>query len=151
MLSLIAIVGEGAYIGSTGSVPVFADPEERARVEAQAMAATAGGHLIVGRATAELMTVYGRSIDDPIGDRTVTVWTRALDLTVPEFIIRAEETGRPVFVIGGQTTFRLFAPFCETLILMRAQLKPAAGYPLTMPPLLPEWEAATHATPDFRQ
>ena len=137
MISMIAVVGRGGVIGPKNALPNFADATVQAMLAHRAQRATEGGVLVFGSATAQMMVNAGIRLDLMSGSQNHAIWSRSHWVTPQEFLAGQTATGRSVFIVGGRTTFRLFAPFCDNFFIWRAELM--GDDQIVLDPILPNW------------
>lgn len=137
MINLLAVVGRGGVIGPKNSLPVFAQPEVQHMLSVRARQMTEDGVLVYGSNTARMMSDMGVHPDRLAGNNHCAVWSRSHGTSPGEFLSGLEATGRNIFITGGRTTFRIFAPFCENFFVWRAEL--LGDDQNVMDPILPHW------------
>lgn len=139
MISLIAVVGAGGAIGPENALPDFADPAEQLALAHRASKVTEGGVIVIGSNTMKMMAQAGIKIDI-IGRSGFqhAIWTRQHGISPAAFLYNLTSTGKSVFICGGKTTFKVFAPFCENFFIWRADLCSAPDNLLD--PILPNWQ-----------
>lgn len=137
MISMIAVVGRGGVIGPKNALPNFAEPEVQAALAHRAQQITDGCVLVFGSNTAQMMVNVGIRLDLMGGNSYHAIWSRSRGQSPAEFMTSLTETGKNVFITGGRTTFRVFAPFCENFFIWRAEL--VGDDQNVMDPILPNW------------
>ena len=147
MISMIAVVGRGGVIGPRNALPNFADVTVQAMLAHRAKQATEGGILVFGSATAQMMVNVGIRLDLMSGSQYHAIWSRSHGVTPQEFLESQSATGKNVFIVGGRTTFRLFAPFCDNFFIWRAEL--LGDDKNVLDPILPNW-THKHVIPESR-
>ena len=137
MINMIAVVGRGGVIGPKNALPNFADPEVKAVLAHRAQMMTEDSVLVFGSNTAQMMADSGVRLDLTGGSSYHAIWSRSRDLTPAEFLTNLSASGKKIFITGGRTTFRIFAPFCWNFFIWRAEL--LGDDQNVMDPILPNW------------
>lgn len=137
MINMLAVVGRGGVIGPKNSLPVFAEPEVQNMLAVRARQMTDDAVLVYGSNTAQMMVDAGMRLDLMTGRGHHAIWSRSHGTSPGEFLSGLESTGKHVFITGGRTTFRVFAPFCENFFIWRAEL--LGDDQNVMDPILPHW------------
>jgi hypothetical protein len=113
-VSLVALVGADANIGSENDLPVFADISERNRQAQWFDALSVGSIIVMGSNTIRIMERLGfQGVDDK---RKLVPWTRDHGQTPEEFLEALQAERRHVIIAGEATTFRLFSPVLRQLL-----------------------------------
>lgn len=145
MISLIAVVGSRGEIGPGDGLPKFSDPEEQAMLSNRASKVTEGGVIVVGSNTAKMMSSLGIRLDLIGGLHQHAVWSRRHGIPPATFLYNLTATGKSVFICGGKTTFKVFAPFCENFFIWRADL--CSDPDNFLDPILPHWQDRPETRP----
>lgn len=136
---LIAAVGLSGQLSFKGDIPWHQDrafQEHAQRDLAEFARLTAGGVLIIGRATLETMPMTFQP-----KDRKIVKWTRRIGMSPADLIQDAREAhpARDIWICGGQKVYELFIPFVDWHhISVIPYDGPADRW---MPPILPTWTA----------
>lgn len=137
MISMIAVVGSGGVIGPKDALPCFADPNVEVMLAHRAQSMTEDCVLVFGSNTAQMMVDSGVRLDLVSGSSYHAIWSRSHGKTTTEFMSGLTASGKNVFIVGGRTTFRLFAPFCSNFFIWRAEL--LGDDQNVLDPFLPNW------------
>ena len=136
-VSLVALVGADANIGSENDLPVFADISERNRQAQWFDALSVGSIIVMGSNTIRIMERLGfQGVDDK---RKLVPWTRDHGQTPEEFLEALQAEKRHVIIAGGATTFHLFSPFCDNYYLRRVALINPPDFRLD--PIFSSWQS----------
>lgn len=136
-ISLVALVGSDANIGSEDQLPMFADPEERVRQAQWFDALSLGSIIVMGSNTIRIMKRHGfQGVDD---QRILVPWTRRCEQSPEDFLASLQVEGRHIIIAGGATTFQLFAPYCDNYYLRRVTLTNPPDFRLD--PIFPSWHS----------
>lgn len=135
--SLVAFVGADMNIGSVGQMPMFADTYERDRQMEWLARLSLGSIIVMGSTTLKIMKGMGfNSVDT---GRTFIPWTRTFGQTPEAFLAELQSRGDHIIIAGGATTFRIFAPFCDSYYLRRVTLVNPPE--LRLDPIFPAWQS----------
>jgi len=135
-ISLVALVGADANIGSRDDLPVFADNSERDRQAQWFDALSVGSIIVMGSNTIRIMRRMGFQGVDAL--RTLVPWTREHGLSPEDFLEGLQREQQHIIIGGGATTFRLFMPFCDNYYLRRVTLINQPDFRLD--PIFPSWQ-----------
>jgi dihydrofolate reductase len=119
-INLVAAVGRGGAIGPKDGLPRFKSHAEGVAFGKWFMDMSAGGVILTGRKTFEMLDESGWR---PAANCRVAVWTRQAGLTPEEYLTEAKQFGVPIFVIGGQSTYAAFMPHVTQFLIRRAELR----------------------------
>lgn len=144
-VSLVALVGADRNIGPKNGLPVFADRAEQRDFLNWVSILTEGQITIIGSNTFRIMQRLGLQPESAY--HTIVVWTREGGVSPEELLagIRSQ-TDQHIYICGGATTFRVFAPFCDNFYLRRAALQNPPDHRLD--PILPGWQNSVQGALD---
>ena len=132
-VSLLAGVGRGGLIGCEGHLPKFENIEMAKSFQAMMNRTLEGGIAIMGGRT------YRRSVEVGFDKRACKFETIVWDRGAQEFfrdpmdlLTNLAVDNKPIFIVGGEYTFRTFLPFVDHIILSRVPLI-LDGNPIYMP------------------
>ena len=145
-ISLVALVGADANIGSHDDLPVFADNRERDRQAQWFDALSLGSIIVMGSNTIRIMRRMGfQGVDE---QRRLVPWTREHGLSPEDFLEGLQREQRHIIISGGATTFKTFMPFCDNYYLRRVTLINPPDFRLD--PIFPSWQSRLVSAGDER-
>lgn len=117
-VNLIASVGAGGSIGPSGALPDYIDKEEAAAMQEWFLNLTAGGIVVIGGRTLRMLEERGFTGLNQA--HMLVIWSgEDVDQTVEGLL----EANLPIFIAGGEYTFKSFMPHVTQFFIRRAPIK----------------------------
>ena len=144
-MNIIVAVNSDWGIGYNGAQSIII-PEDRRHF----MKTTVGGVVIAGRKTFE-------DVGKPLPNRKNIILTRDISLTVDGAVvvhsasgalekIAGSPTGK-VFIIGGESIYKLFLPMCDLAYITKIEASPPSDTFFPNLDKLPEWKEIVKGRP----